>query len=65
MRGRRTKLSGDWVVGHRDGRHCLLRSGEVVIEGDQVIFAGHGFPGEVEERRDYGIALITPGVAGR
>jgi cytosine/adenosine deaminase-related metal-dependent hydrolase len=61
MRRRRTKLLADWVVGHRDGRHCLLRGGEVVIEGDRVIFAGHGFPGEVEERRDYGMALIAPG----
>ena len=61
MRGRRTKLSARWVVGHRDGRHCLLRNGEVVFEGDRVVFVGHGFPGEVEERRDYGIALIAPG----
>ena len=61
MRGRRTKLSTGWVVGHRDGRHCLLRNGEVVFEGDRVVFVGHGFPGEVEERRDYGIALIAPG----
>jgi cytosine/adenosine deaminase-related metal-dependent hydrolase len=61
MRGRRTKLSADWVVGHRDGRHCLLRSGEVVFEGDRVVFVGHGFPGDVEQRRDYGLALIAPG----
>jgi cytosine/adenosine deaminase-related metal-dependent hydrolase len=54
-------LSAVWVVGHRDGRHCLLRDGEVVFEGDRIIFAGHGFPGEVEERRDYGAALIAPG----
>jgi hypothetical protein len=52
------------VVGHRDARHCLLRSGEVVFEGDQVVFVGHGFPGDVEERRDYGIALIAPGFVG-
>lgn len=61
MRGRRTKLSAAWVVGHRDGRHCLLRDGEVVIEADRVIFAGHQFPGEVEATRDYGAALIAPG----
>jgi cytosine/adenosine deaminase-related metal-dependent hydrolase len=61
MRGRRTKLSADWVVGHRDGQHCLLRNGELVFEGGQVVFVGHGFPDEVEERRDYGSALIAPG----
>jgi cytosine/adenosine deaminase-related metal-dependent hydrolase len=61
MRGRRTKLSADWVVGHRDGRHCLLHNREVVFEDDRLVFVGHGFPGEVEERRDYGMALIAPG----
>ena len=61
MRGRRTKLSADWVVGHREGRHCLLHNGEVVFEGDRVVFVGHGFSGEVEEQRDYGMALIAPG----
>ena len=61
MRGRRTKLSADWVVGHRDGRHRLLRNGEVVFEGDRVVFVGHGFSGEVDERRHFGMALIAPG----
>jgi cytosine/adenosine deaminase-related metal-dependent hydrolase len=60
-RGRRTLLSAAWIVGHRDGRHCLLRDGEVVFEDDRVVFVGHGFPGEVEERREYGSALIAPG----
>jgi cytosine/adenosine deaminase-related metal-dependent hydrolase len=53
MRDRRTKLSADWVVGHDDGWHCPIRYGEVAFEGDGVVFVGHGFPGEVEERRDY------------
>jgi cytosine/adenosine deaminase-related metal-dependent hydrolase len=61
MRGHRTKLSADWVVGHSEGRHCLLHNGEVVFEGDRVVFVGHGFSGEVEEQRDYGMALIAPG----
>jgi cytosine/adenosine deaminase-related metal-dependent hydrolase len=61
MRGRRTLLSADWVVGHRDGRHCLLRGGEVAFEDDLVVFVGHDFPGDVEQRRDYGLALIAPG----
>ncbi len=61
MRGRRTLLTADWLLGHRDGRHCLLPRGELVIEGPRVVFAGHAFPGEVEERRDYGAALIAPG----
>ena len=61
MRGPRTLLSADHVIGHRGGRHCLLRGGEVVFEGDTIIHVGHGFDGEVEHRRDYGAALIAPG----
>jgi cytosine/adenosine deaminase-related metal-dependent hydrolase len=61
MRGRRTLLTARHVVGHRNGRHCLLQDGEVVFEGARIVFVGHGFPGEVEARRDCGAALITPG----
>lgn len=61
MRGPRTLLSADHVIGHSNGRHCLLRGGEVVFEGGTIIHVGHGFDGEVEHRRDYGAALIAPG----
>ena len=61
MRGPRTLLSADHVVGHRNGRHCLMRGGEVVFEGGAIIHVGHGFDGEVEHRRSYGAALIAPG----
>lgn len=61
MRGPRTLLSADHVIGHRGGRHCLLRGGELVFEGDTVIHVGHGFDGDIEHRRDYGAALIAPG----
>jgi cytosine/adenosine deaminase-related metal-dependent hydrolase len=61
MQSRRTLLTADHIVGHRDGRHCLVRDGEVVFEDDRIIFVGHGFPGEVAERRAYGKALIAPG----
>ena len=57
----RTLLAARWVVGHRAGRHCLLENGEVVFEGERVVFVGHGFPGEVSARYDYGMALIAPG----
>lgn len=57
----RTLLTADWVVGHADGRHRLYRQGEVVFEKSEIVFVGHGFAGEVAERRDYGRALIAPG----
>jgi cytosine/adenosine deaminase-related metal-dependent hydrolase len=57
----RVLITAEWVVGHVGGRHCLLQHGEVVFEGDRIVFAGHGFPGEVAHRLDYGRALIGPG----
>lgn len=54
-------LTARWVVGF-DGRgHRLLEQGEVVLAGDRITFVGHGYPGEVAERIDYGQALIGPG----
>lgn len=57
----RTLLAARWVVGHENGRHALLDRGEVVFEGNRILFAGHAFPGEVARRVDYGDALIGPG----
>ncbi len=57
----RILLTAQWLVGHRDGRHCLLENGEIVFENGEVIFTGHRFAGEVAERHDYGAALIGPG----
>lgn len=57
----RILMTARWVVGHRDGRHCLLPGGEVVFENGKVIFTGHDFPGEVAQRHDEGAAIIAPG----
>ena len=57
----RTLLTADWVVGHDDGHHVLLRNGEIVFEKGEIVFVGHGFPGEIAQRRDYGRALVAPG----
>jgi cytosine/adenosine deaminase-related metal-dependent hydrolase len=57
----RTLLTARWVVGHVGGRHCLLEHGEVVYEGNTIVFVGHGFPGEITRRIDHGQALIGPG----
>ncbi|AQS63507.1 8-oxoguanine deaminase [Rhizobium rhizogenes] len=58
----RTLLTASWVVGHRDGSHRLLKNGEVVFENGEILFVGHGFPGEVARRVDFGNALISPGL---
>lgn len=57
----RTLLTARWVVGHANGRHQLLEHGEVVFEGDRIVFVGHGFPGDTARRIDCGQSLIGPG----
>lgn len=58
----RTWITADWVVGHKDGGHRLLRHGEVVFENGEILFVGHNFTGEVARRIDFGCALISPGL---
>lgn len=56
-----TLVSGRWVVGHRGGRHVLVPSGEVVFEGNTIVFVGRGFEGEVARRIDHPGGLVCPG----
>lgn len=57
----RILLTARWLIGHRNGRHCLYENGEIVFENGAVIFVGDRFPGEAAERHDYGNAVIAPG----
>jgi cytosine/adenosine deaminase-related metal-dependent hydrolase len=54
-------ITARWVVGHRNGRHCLIENGEVVFEDGAITFVGRGYAGPVAERRDHGNALVGPG----
>ncbi|WP_255594157.1 amidohydrolase family protein [Achromobacter sp. ES-001] len=54
-------LTARWVVGHENGRHCLYENGEVVFDGDRIVYVGHRYPGSVARRHDYGRAVIGPG----
>lgn len=55
-------LRARWVLGHRNGQHCLLPDGEVVFDAGRIVFVGHWFEGEAAERHDLGNAIITPGL---
>ena len=61
MAGKRTRLRASHVLGF-DGRgHVLWRNGEVVFEGDRILFVGRDFEGRVDEDIDHAQALIGPG----
>lgn len=58
----RTLLTAEWVLAWRDEGHWLIPNGEIVIEGNQVLYAGPHFEGEVARRIDFGTALVSPGL---
>lgn len=57
----RTKLTAAHVIGYGPQGHEFWQPGEVVFEGDRIIFVGRDFPGEVDRAVDYGNAIIGPG----
>ncbi len=58
----RSLLTADWLLAHDGFSHVFHRNGELVIEGQRVLYAGPKFPGEVARRLDFGAALISPGL---
>lgn len=54
-------LTAKWIVGNEAGQHRLLENGELVFEAGEIIFVGHHYAGEVDQRIDLGMSLIGPG----
>src|SRR5688500_18980529 len=57
----KTRVKGSWVVGHDNGRHVLVKDGEVVWEDDTIIFVGSRFPGAVDDEIAGTGMLVAPG----
>ena len=56
------KISARYVLGFDGKQHTLIEDGEVVFEGDSLVFVGRNYDGPVDEERDYGQSLIMPGL---
>ncbi|MDE8667727.1 amidohydrolase family protein [Pseudarthrobacter sp. H3Y2-7] len=56
------KISARYVLGFDGTGHTLIEDGEVVFEGDSIVFVGQNYEGPVDEERDYGQSLIMPGL---
>jgi len=61
MSRQRIGLRANHLVGFDGKQHVLWQPGEVVFEGQTIVFVGRGFTGEVNQWIDYGNALISPG----
>lgn len=58
---KRIRLRAAHVIGFDGTGHVLWRNGEVVFEGQRILFVGRGFEGRVDEDIDHGEAVIGPG----
>ena len=56
------KISARYVLGFDGTRHTLIEDGEVVIEGDSIVYVGRQYDGRVDEELDYGESLVVPGL---
>ncbi len=57
----RTLIRGKWVIASDGETHHILEDGEVVYEGNRIIFTGHGYAEPVDEVIDAGNAVVGPG----
>ena len=55
------KVKGAYVIGFEGNDHVVYKPGEVVFEGDTIIFTGFDFPGEVDQTIDAGFSIVSPG----
>ncbi len=57
----KTLINGGYVVGYDGREHKILRDGQVVFEGDRVVFVGRSYPHPVDRTIEAKGKLITPG----
>ena len=55
------KLKGRFVIGFDGEDHEIIRDGEVVYDGNEIIYVGKNYDGEVDVTEDAGNAVIMPG----
>lgn len=55
------KITGLFVIGHDGQDHVVYKNGEVVYQGDRIIFVGHNYPGAVDQVIKAGRAIVSPG----
>jgi cytosine/adenosine deaminase-related metal-dependent hydrolase len=54
-------IRGRWVIASNGESHHILEDGEVVYEGNTIVFTGHGYPEPVDDTIDAGNAVVGPG----
>jgi 8-oxoguanine deaminase len=57
----KTLIRAAFVIGFENGGHVIHHPGVVVYENERIRFVGRDYPGPVDETRDAGLALVSPG----
>jgi 5-methylthioadenosine/S-adenosylhomocysteine deaminase len=57
----RTLIQASWIVGHKAGRHRLIKDGVVVYEGNRIVHVGKTFDGSADATIDGSGKLVAPG----
>jgi 5-methylthioadenosine/S-adenosylhomocysteine deaminase len=57
----RTRIAATWIVAYERGKHALFRDGEVVFEGNRIIYVGKAFDGHVDKTIAATGKLVAPG----
>jgi len=57
----RTLIQASWIVGHKAGRHRLIKDGVVVYEGNRIVHVGKTFDGSADATIDASGKLVAPG----
>lgn len=58
----RTLIKGGTIIAFEGGEHKILLDGEVVIEGDKVIYVGHKYEDSVDMVMDCRNKIVFPGL---
>lgn len=57
----KTKLSGKFVIGFENDAHVIYSPGELVYEGNEILFVGNRYDGNVDTVYDFPLSIISPG----
>lgn len=57
----KTKIKGRYVIGFDGKDHEIIENGEVVYEGDTILYVGKCYEGKTEHTEDMGNSVIMPG----
>jgi 5-methylthioadenosine/S-adenosylhomocysteine deaminase len=57
----KTKITGKYVIGFNDNDHVIYLDGQVVYEGEEIIYVGQDYRESVDATIHAGNAIISPG----